>query len=303
MFDTHTHLQFKAFEGKTDEVIKSSKEAGIEKMIVVGTNIETSKKAVQLAEKHEGLYASIGLHPHHVFSLLSSSRGDKVDAAISNLESLILNPKVVAIGETGLDRHIYEKTHYQNYEISQEFINLQKQFFTAQIKLAVKHKKSLIIHNRKAIGELLEILNKNWDNSLDNHVVFHCVEPDKKILDFALKHKVFIGIDGDITYDKDKQEFIKQVPLENLVLETDSPYFIPEPLLSHSNGLNKVKEFAREKSPVESSRQGGESGNPISNEPKNLKLIAEFITRLKQTTLDSVTDITTQNALKLFSLE
>lgn len=285
MFDTHTHLQFKAFQGKTNEVITSAKNAGVKKMVIVGTDLETSKNAVTLAQKHDGLYASVGLHPHHVFAYChpgfnlgssNSSLREACDEAILNLESLISNPKVIAIGETGLDRHIYQKTHYQDYEISEEFMNLQKQFFIAQIKLAAKHKKSLIIHNRKATDELLEILTQNWNPYLEGHSVFHCVEPDKKILDFALRHKVFIGIDGDITYDKDKQKFIKMVPLENLVLETDSPYFLP-----------KTKELKA----------------ALLNEPKNLAIIAEQIALLKQVTLEKLVDTTTTNSYLLYRLK
>lgn len=278
MFDTHTHLQFKAFQGKTAEAITSAKNAGVRKMIVVGTNLETSKNALSLVERHEGLYASIGLHPHHVFDILKNN--SDLEEVILNLKSLILNPKVIAIGETGLDRHIYEKTHYQNYEISEEFIDLQKQFFVAQIKLAIKHQKSLIIHNRKATDELLEILDQNWHHSLGNRSVFHCVEPDKRILDFALENKVFVGIDGDITYDKDKQEFIRKVPLQNLVLETDSPYFLPEPLLRHSL----------------------KGGSPTINEPQNLLLIKNFISRHLNLETKILEETLFKNSLTLFNL-
>ncbi len=271
LIDTHTHLQFKAFEGKVAEIIQSAKNVGIEKMIVVGTNIETSRKAIALAEKFDELYAAIGIHPHHVFPFLGTLGALE---AISELESLIKHPKVTAIGETGLDRHIYEKTHYKNYKITEEFIDLQKVFFKAQINLAIKHQKSLIIHNREAVSELLEILEANWDPFLGQRSVFHCSEPDQKILDFALKHQVFIGIDGDITYNRKKQEFFKKVPLDSLVLETDSPYFLPEPL---------------------------KSKNTAPNEPKNLRIIAEHIAWLKQTSLDHILSTTTANALQLFS--
>ena len=280
LFDTHTHLQFKAFEGKVDEVIKSAKDAGVEKMIVVGTNLETSKKTIALAEKHDGLYATVGIHPHHVFSYCHPARDagsrQSYDQAISKLESLIGNPKVIAIGETGLDRHLYEKTQYKNYQITEEFIDLQKQFFAYQIQLAIKHQKSLIIHNREAVKELLEILKDNWDPFLEQRSVFHCVEPDERILEFASNHKIFIGIDGDITYDKAKQDFIKKVPLELLVLETDSPYFTPEPLLDSNSEENAI------------------------NQPKNLKLIADFISQLKQTSPKTLVETTSQNAMRLF---
>lgn len=278
MIDTHAHLQFKAFEGKVDEVIKSANKAGIEKIIVVGTNLETSKKAIELAEKYEGVFASVGIHPHHVFFYISSLR-EACDEAISDLESLIDNPKVVAIGETGLDRHIYQNTKYKNYQITEEFIEFQKFFFKGQIKLAIKHQKSLIIHNREAIPELLEILKENWDPFLENRAVFHCCEPDQKLLDFALTHHIFIGVDGDITYDKPKQEFIKKVPLELLVLETDSPYFVPEPF-----------------------RHSREGGNPKINEPKNLNLIAGFLTILTKQPIGNVRKMSSKNSSVLFKI-
>ncbi len=272
MIDSHTHLQFKAFEGKVAEIIQSAKNVGIEKMIVVGTNLETSKKAIDLAEKYDELYAAIGIHPHHVFPFVGT---DNALEAISELESLINNPKVIAIGETGLDRHIYEKTHYQNYIISKEFIDLQKLFFKEQIKLAIKHQKPLIIHNRETVPELLEILEANWDPFLEQRSVFHCCEPDQKILDFALKHQVFIGIDGDITYDSEKQDFLKRLPLDLLVLETDSPYFIPEPLKSAGTSLNQ---------------------------PANLEIIANFIANLKNEPIENVRNLSSTNGHILFKL-
>lgn len=281
MIDTHTHLQFKAFEENVDEVIESAKASGIEKIIVVGTNLETSKKAITLAEKHDNLYTSVGIHPHHVFKhchpALDAGSRKYINEIISSLEKLINNPKVIAIGETGLDKHIYENTKYKNYEITDDFVKLQKFFFKEQIKLAIKHQKTLIIHNRQAVPELLEILNRNWDPFLEGRSVFHCCEPDQKLLDFATKNKVFIGIDGDITYDIKKQEFLKKIPTELLVLETDSPYFLPEPLRL----------------------RGG--GNPIQNEPKNVKIIAEFISHLLDIKLNQLKSIATSNSIQLFN--
>lgn len=273
LIDTHAHLQFKAFEEKTDEVIKSAQEAGVEKILVVGTNLETSKKSIELAQKNPGLYASIGLHPHHAFGIQNSEF--KIQNFLQKLEELITNSKVVAVGETGLDRHIYENTKYKNYQITEEFIELQKLFFKEQIKLAIKHKKSLIIHNREAVTELLEILEANWDPFLSGRSVFHCSEPDHRLLNFASAHNVFIGIDGDITYDKEKQEFMKKIPLELLVLETDSPYFVPEPLKSAGVTLN---------------------------ESKNLKYIAEFISRLKNEPIENVRNMSSKNSTILFKL-
>lgn len=148
---------------------------------------------------------------------------------INELEQLISNPKIVAIGETGIDKHIYKITKYPNYLISEQFLKLQKEMFGLQIRLALKHDKTLIIHNRGSAGETLEVLEKNWNDKLRNRSVFHFCEADKRLLDFAIKHNIFVGVDGDVLTDKHKQEFVKKIPLELLVLETDSPFISPEP--------------------------------------------------------------------------
>lgn len=245
MIDTHSHIQFKVFDPIRDEVIKQAFDAGVEKIITVGTDLESSQQAIEVAEKYPSVYASVGIHPHHVFAFIEQSEislnlfqnqyshsREILHSVQENLSELIQQPKVVAIGETGMDTHMYPQTKYQNYQITPSFLALQKKVFALQIKLAIKHQKTLIIHNRGAEDLLLEILEENWDPFLSGRAVFHCCEPNKKLLDFAKKHHVFTGVDGDVTYDKSKQSFIKEVPLELLVLETDSPFFIPEPLRS-----------------------------------------------------------------------
>jgi TatD DNase family protein len=297
MIDTHSHIQFKIFDQNRAEVIKQALEAGVEKIIAVGTDVESSKKAVAVAEKYSSVYAAVGIHPHHVFAFVersdpstsfhevirvetslnlfqdkSSHSREILHSVQENLSSLMHHPKVVAIGETGLDAHHYPSTKYPNYEISEEFLKLQEKVFIAQIKLAIQYQKTLIIHNRGMADQLLEIFIKQWDPFLSRRAVFHCCEPNKKMLDFAKKHQVFIGVDGDITYDKDKQSFIQQVPLELLVLETDSPFFIPDPLKS--------------------------SGDKI-NTPANLPIIAEFINKLMG---QNVQLMSRNNASVLFKL-
>lgn len=268
MIDTHTHLQFKAFAGKVDQVIKEALEVGVEKMVVVGTNVETSKKAVELTQKVDSLYAAVGIHPHHIFEHHDTPK--TLANHLEEIERLVSQDKVIAIGEVGMDKHVYQKTKHQNYQITDKFIALQKEAFIAQIKLALKCKKSLIIHNREAVEETLEILEQNWDKSLEGKTVFHCCEPDQKLLDFAKKHYIYIGIDGDVTYDKVKQEFVKKIPLELLVLETDSPFLVP-----------KVFEFP--------------------NTPANLNYINKFIAQLLDMDLDKLEKLVTGNSTKLFT--
>jgi len=282
LFDTHCHLNFQVFDNRVDEVIKTAKVAGVNQIIVPGTDLETSKKAVEIAEKYEGVYAAIGIHPHHVFEIYLKVRhrvfrpphpkGTQaiISKQVSSLSSILKNPKAVAIGEVGIDKHNYEKTKHQDYKVDEELVDLQKELFTEQIKLANKYKKALIIHNREAKKEVLEILTIHSLLITHYSSVFHCCEPDLELLEFAKQYQMFIGIDGDINYRKDKQEFIKKVPLEMLVLETDSPFLSP------------FKKFP--------------------NEPKNIKVIAEFIAKFKNISLKEVEKKTTENAKKLFQI-
>lgn len=292
-FDTHCHLNFKAFDGRVDEVINQANKVGVDQIVIAGTDIETSKKAIEIAEKNQGIYAAVGIHPHHVFELFSKARRQNFLAPVGTLpagsgesqvaknfntslslngiKNLLSNKKVVAIGEVGIDRHIYQKTKYPDYKIEEEFVELQKIFLKEQIKLAVKYDKSLILHNREAKEDMFKVLREVWDKRLEGRTVFHCCEPSHKLLDFAINHRMFIGVDGDINYYKEKQQFIKTVPLEMLVLETDSPFLSP-------------------------SRQ-------FPNEPKNIVLIAEFIAKLKNIPVKKISEITTENAKRLFQIK
>ncbi len=295
-FDTHCHLNFKAFDGRVEEVINNAKKVGVNNIIIPGTDVESSKKAVEIAKKYEGIYVAVGIHPHHVYEFLSDPVSNSFPSVLAStarrqdpfllatqqklnsIEDLLKNPKVVAIGEIGIDKHYYQKTKHKDYQINNEFINLQKDLFIEQIKLAIKYKKALIIHNRKAKEEVLEILTNHLSLITHHSVVFHCCEPDDELLDFAKKNNIFIGVDGDIPYRKDKQEFIKKIPLDLLVLETDSPFLTPklDIMRSHDNYLD--------------------------NEPKNIPIIAEFIAQLLHCSIDELAKQTTENAKRLFQL-
>ncbi|MCR4276705.1 MAG: TatD family hydrolase [Candidatus Roizmanbacteria bacterium] len=277
-FDTHCHFNFEAFDKTVDDVIERAKKVGVDHILIPGTDVPTSKKAVQIAEKHKGIYAAVGIHPHHVFEIYSKVKAQSqnflapvgIHSDLNQIEQLLSHPKVVAIGEVGIDRHIYQKTKYPDYKIGEEFVRLQKEVLKKQIDLVVKYDKSLILHNREAKADMFDVLNKTWNKKLEGRSVFHCCEPDHELLEFAKDHKMFIGVDGDITYYKEKQQFIKLVPLEMLVLETDSPYLSP------------FKKFP--------------------NEPKNIPLIAEFVAKLKGISVDEVAEITTENAQILFKI-
>jgi TatD DNase family protein len=270
LFDTHCHLNFKTFDNQHEAVVKRAQAAGVNEIVIPGTNYETSLKAVEIANAFENVYAAAAIHPHHIFEMIEKK--DEIDQkkALNEIESLLTDPKVVAVGEVGLDRHMYKKTKYRDYKVEEEFVNTQKRFLEEQIVLAAKYKKSLILHNREAKNDFLGLLAGCWDKDLEYKTVFHCCEPDLELLEFALAHKVFIGVDGDVVYTPDKQEFIKKVPLDMLVLETDSPFLSPD--------------------------------RKFPNEPKNIAFIAKIIANIKSKTKEDIAKATTSNARRLFSI-
>ncbi len=177
--DTHSHIQFKTFDNDRDEIIQNSLTAGVEAIVAVGTDLSSSKRAVEVAEKYPSVYASVGIHPHHVFSYQSAVISYQQE--MEEIEILVKNQKVIAIGETGLDAHPYPSTKYPNYKVTEDSIKLQEKVFIEQIKLALQYQKTLIIHNRGMADHLIEILKQYWDPFLSGRSVFHCCEPDKKI--------------------------------------------------------------------------------------------------------------------------
>jgi TatD DNase family protein len=274
MIDTHCHLNFKAFKKTVPEVIARARESGIDTIIIPGTDVKTSTKAVEIAQANDGIYAAVGIHPHHVFKLLNNPQRSKGEE-LKEIERLIQEDKVVAVGEVGIDRHEYEDTVYGEYAVQEDFIMLQKELLIKQIEFAVKYKKSLILHNREAVADILEILEHYWNPWLEGHTVLHCCEPVESLLHFAQKNHVYMGIDGDVTYTKEKQEFLPRVPLDLLVLESDSPFLLPEPLKSERK---------------------------YPNEPKNILYFSKLVADLMNVSVEDLERKTTNNAKNLFSL-
>lgn len=263
MVDAHCHLNFKAFEKDLDEVIKKAKAAGVNQIINVGTSIESSKIAIELAKNYDGLFATAGIHPHHA---------DKLDETWEEkLEELAKKPKVVAIGETGIDYFTYESNGVTDK-------NLQRELFEKQIKISDKLKLPLMIHNRQAGKNILEILNKNKNLLLNPPGLFHCFSGDIEFLKKVLDLGFYIGFDGNITYKGLAKgettsliDLVKQTPLEKIIAETDSPYLSPIP-------------------------HRGER-----NEPSYVIIVAEFIAKIKGKSAQEVIEKTTLNAHTVFT--
>lgn len=202
--DTHSHVNFKAFESDWKKVVERAVAAGVEKMIVVGADLASSKRAVELAQEHPALYAAVGIHPHHA-------------TGIKSIKNLARQPRVVAIGEIGLDYHVYKATRYKLQDINKE---LQRRVFEAQLQMAQEMNKPVIIHSREAGEEVLEIAR-------GARGVFHCFGGSKKYLKRILEAGFYVGFTGQITYVPDRAMVAREVPPERLLLETDCPYMAP----------------------------------------------------------------------------
>jgi len=201
LIDTHAHLNFNAFKNDFDKIIKRSLAEDIW-MINVGSNYETSKKAVEIAEKYNGVFAAIGLHPIH-------AEDENFNA--SKYRNLCQPDKVVAIGEIGLD-------YLKDYKLFKE---RQKEIFLKQLALAKELNLPIIIHCRMAHDDLLEILK---DYQLPG--VIHCFTGSWKQAQRYLDMGFYLGING-IIYKMDLEEVIEKTPMEKILIETDCPYLTP----------------------------------------------------------------------------
>ena len=259
MFDTHCHLNSEVFENKVVSTIQNARVSGVESILVPGTDLHNSKIAIQIANDFSNVFAAVGFHPTEDLESMD------FDETVFKLEELVkYNEDVQAVGEVGLDYYRYKSPP-----------RIQKLFFIEQIKIAVKFNKALIIHNRHSSEDVVKILDKHFNSALKFKAVFHSIEADGQLLKFAENNGVFIGVAGDVTYDLVKESFIKNIPLDLIVLETDSPYQTPEP----------TRRIVR-----------------YPNEPKNLLDIAKKVAEIKNISLEKVIKTTNRNAVKLFAI-
>jgi TatD DNase family protein len=282
MIDTHTHLNFAAFKDDWGEVVKRANASGVEKMVVVGTDIESSKKAVEMAHEVECLYATCGIHPHHAKQYLSPSSQASIETQLSELRGLLTQPKVVAVGEIGLDFHEYRNSKkYKDVSISDELVRLQKELFVSQVKLAIEYNKPVIVHSRDTKDEVLGTL-KQVELEVGKKVkaVFHCFEGSKKYARKILEAGYYISFTGNITYESGRAETSKEIPLNRLLLETDCPYMTPLPIRNKKDG----------------------QGHIWRNEPSNVKITAKHHAKLREISFEEIVKQTTLNAKELFGI-
>lgn len=211
LIDTHCHLTFEQFGADVDEVVKRSVAAGVMGWVTVGTDLQDSRRAVELAARFENMFAAVAIHPHE-----AKSADQK---AFAELKGLAQNKKVVAIGETGLDYH---------YNLSSP--DEQRRCFERHLEIAHEMNLPVIIHSREAFDETLQILDSNGEGI--KKVVFHCFSGSAEQAKIVLDKGYFISFTGVVTFRNAEKtrKAAMVVPVERLMIETDAPYMSPEPM-------------------------------------------------------------------------
>lgn len=250
IFDSHAHYTDRAFNDDRDNMLGSLKESGICGVINCGADLISSENSLKLSEKYDFLYAACGVHPEEVENL--------PEEYIEIIKELAKHQKCVAIGEIGLD-----------YYWRQDNKEMQKKIFEEQIILAKKLRLPIIVHDREAHGDTLEILKKHKPKG-----VLHCFSGSAKTAKEILKMGMYIGLGGAVTFKNARKsvEVTEMLPLDRLLLETDCPYMAPVPMRGKRNNSSYIP------------------------------FVAEKIAEIKNTDAQAILNITAENAKKLFNL-
>jgi len=252
LIDTHCHI-LKEYYDDIESIIKRMKEKPIIGF-VSGTDIKNNEEAIELAQKYDNLYATVGFHPTEVNKI--------TDQDWDYLEKMIQSPFVVGVGEMGLD-------YYWNTDNKDK----QKEVFIKQIRLAKKYGKPIIVHNRDAMADVLEILEKEDISSIGG--IMHCYSGDLKMAQKFIQLNLLIAVGGILTFKnaKELRDVIKNIDMEYIVLETDSPYLAPTPFRGKQN------------------------------EPILITYVVNSLAELKGINTKEVQDITTKNVCLKFNIK
>lgn len=254
MIDTHAHLTDSQYDAKErTQIIDDFDRDGLQYVVNMSCDVEDSIESVNLAHKYDKIYSAIGVHPENVDTWN--------DDSIPILRRLAQDPKVVAIGEIGLD-----------YHYTKENIDKQKEIFIAQLRLAHECHLPVVLHNRDSIGDMLSILENN-SNLLSDGGVLHCFSESIEVYERVKKLGLKVGFGGVCTFKNARKtvEVIERIDLNDFVVETDSPYLTPEPY------RGKVK-----------------------NQPKYVRYAIEKIAQIRKLSVEQVERLSTQNALDLY---
>lgn len=222
LFDSHAHYDDNRFIDDADEVITKARESGVKYILNVGSDIETSEKSIELAERFDFVYASAGVHPHEV--------GKLKDDDVEKIRDLCRHPKVVAIGEIGLD-------YYYDHSPREE----QRRWLSKQLKLAKELELPVIIHNRDAHEDIMKIIKQEapfkWGG------VFHCFSGSWEMAKELLNLGFYISFGGPVTFKNARKtvEVLRNVPQDRILIETDCPYLTPEPFRGRRNDSSYVR--------------------------------------------------------------
>lgn len=251
LFDTHAHYDDEQFDLDRDDLLSSMEENGVGLIFNPGCDIKTSEFAIKLADKYKFIYAGVACHPEH--------SKDINDEDFLKIEKMIKHPKVKAIGEIGLD--YYWDTSYKDK---------QKEVFIKQMQMAEKYNLPVIIHDREAHEDCLEIV-KQFPRVIG---VYHCYSGSAEMAKVLIKLGYYISFTGVITFKNARKslEVIEQIPLDRIMIETDSPYLSPVP--------NRGKR----------------------NSSLNVKYIAEKIAEVRNLSVDEVITITTENGKRFYNI-
>ena len=258
-FDSHAHYNDEKFDEDRDKIISEIHESGVTKLINAGYSLESSRTALKIAKKYSWIYTISGISPNDIIDNEIELKKELKELN-EFIECEISTKKIVAVGEIGLDYYWNKKN-----------IELQKIAFVKQIELANKYDFPIVIHTRDAVMDTIQILK---EYRVNKRGVFHCCPLNRELVKEALKLGFYISFAGPVTFknSKNANEIIKIVPLDKILIETDSPYLSPEP--------NRGKR----------------------NDSRNVKYIAEKISEAKQINLEKIANITYENACKIFEI-
>ncbi|MRX72943.1 YchF/TatD family DNA exonuclease [Bacillus lacus] len=253
LFDTHAHLNAIQYKEDIAEVIDRALQEGVETIVVVGFDHETIEKAIQLADEYEFIYAAVGWHPVDAI--------DMTEEDLNWIRELAAHPKVVAIGEMGLDYH-WDKSPK----------DVQAEVFRKQIALAKEVKLPIIIHNRDATGDVVQILKEEGAEEVGG--IMHCFTGSLEVAQECIEMNFYISFGGPVTFKNAKKpkEVAAEIPIEKLLIETDCPYLTPHPYRGKRN------------------------------EPGYVKFVAEEIAELRGVSFEEIAKQTSDNARKLFGI-
>lgn len=253
IFDTHAHYDDEQFDIDREELLLSMKDNGIGNVVNVGANLEGSQRSLDLAQKYDFVYAAVGVHP--------SDCAELNNEGIEKIRAMSSFPKCVAIGEIGLDYYWPEPDH-----------ELQKKWFIRQIALAREVGLPIIVHSRDAAADTLEILKSEKAGELGG--VVHCFSYSKEVALECVQMGFYIGVGGVLTFKNGRKmkEVVEEIPMDRIILETDSPYLSPEP--------NRGKR----------------------NSSLNLPYVVSAMAQIKGISEEEVIRITEENARKMYRL-